>query len=85
MIGTKSTAEAADSRARASALAGGRRAFHVERSGAEKRHGLHGSDHADMSNENSDGNSERRNPESSWARFVHPGLVGPLAEAVRRR
>ena len=83
MIGTKSTAEAADSEI--FEFQSGRRAFHAERSGAEKRHGLHGSDHADMSNENSDGNSERRNPESSWARFVLPGLVGPLAKAERRR
>ena len=47
--------------------------------------GPHGSDDADMSNEKSDENSDRRNPEISWGRFVRPGLVGPLAEAERRR
>ena len=47
--------------------------------------GLYGSDNADMSNENPDENSGRRNPEISWGRFVHSGLVGPLAKAERRR
>ena len=65
--------------------AGGRRAFHLGRSVRETERGPDGSDHADMSNENSDENSERRNPEISWGRFVRPGLVGPLAEAERRK
>ena len=47
--------------------------------------GLHGSDYADMSSEKARENRARRNPKVSWGRFVHPGLVGPLAEAERRR
>ena len=47
--------------------------------------GPYGSDYADMSNEKSGENPDRRNPEISWGRFVLPGLAGPLAEAERRR
>jgi hypothetical protein len=45
--------------------------------------GLHGSDYADMSNEKSGENPDRRNPEISWGRFVRPGLGGPLGETER--
>ena len=47
--------------------------------------GLYTSENADMSNDKPGENPGRRNPKDSWGRFVRPGLVGPLAEAERRR
>ena len=76
MIGTKLTAEAADSRP-LRRVESGRGAFHAGRSGAVRLRGLHGSDYADMSNEKTGENPVRRNSKISWARFVLPGLVGP--------
>ena len=57
----------------------------MDRSGRVTDRGPYGSDYADMSNENADENSARRNPKISWGRFVRPGLVGPLVQAERRR
>ena len=62
----------------------GRGALYAGRRCGESRAGLHTSDYADMSNDKPGANPGRRNPKDSWGRFVHPGLVGPLGEAVRR-
>ena len=76
MIGTKPTAEAADSKP---ALCGksGRGALYMDRSVRETERGLYTSDYADMSNDKPGENPGRRNPKISWGRFVRPGLVGP--------
>jgi hypothetical protein len=85
MIGTKPAAEAADLFRTLACVISGRRAFHMSRSRVARIGGLYGSDYADMSNEKQGENPCRRNPKVSWARFVLLGLVGPLAEAERRR
>ena len=75
MNGTKLDTDAADSLS--FGAGSGRGAFHAGRSPAVRQDGLHGSDYADMSNENPGENPGRRNPKVSWGRFVRPGLVGP--------
>ena len=46
------------------------------RSRTEKSGGGPGSDYADMSNENSSENLERRKPKGSCGRVIRAGLVG---------
>ena len=38
--------------------------------------GVHGSEDAGMSSDKGGENPPRRKPKVSWARLVHPGLVG---------
>ena len=71
MIGTKHTAEAADS------VRSGRGAFHGGRRRVVRRVGRHGSENAGISNEKRSGKLLRRKSKVFWAMLIIPELVGP--------